>query len=59
MEAYLFVWNPKDGHPPSLSGVADEVPRKGRCSYDWRSGSRKNLPVRSRMFLIAKERGAS
>jgi 5-methylcytosine-specific restriction enzyme A len=50
--AYLFSWNPGEQRPSALAKYVATLKARGSVQFDWRSGSRRTLPVGSRVFLI-------
>ena len=52
MAAYLLIWNPRQSRPADLNDWL-EASKQGLYPVDdWSTGSRKNLPRNSRVFLL-------
>lgn len=52
MATFLLAWNPKNFKWPELAKDIEEVASVSRLIGNWSSGSRKHLPLGSRLFLI-------
>jgi hypothetical protein len=48
----MLTWNPRQGRPPDLGYAVGHIVRGKPCRWEWSTGSRKDLPVGSRVFLV-------
>jgi 5-methylcytosine-specific restriction protein A len=52
MRTFMMTWHPGQGRPEDLSYAIRDIAKGRPCKDAWSSGSRKNVPVGSRVFLV-------